>query len=77
VLERARYTESQTHLDIEERRRNVAGAFVLRPSVSVRGLTYLLVDDVITTGATMSACAKVLVDNGAAGVVVCSVAIAE
>jgi ComF family protein len=77
LLKRQRYTESQTHLEIEERRKNVAGAFVLDPSAEVSGRTFLIVDDVITTGATMSACAKTLGDHGAGIVIACSVALAE
>jgi len=77
LLKRRRYTESQTHLEIEERRRNVAGAFVPAPAAKLSDLTYLIVDDVITTGATMSACAKTLAEHGASRVIACSVALAE
>jgi ComF family protein len=52
----------------EERRRNVAGSFVVRKPEAVAGKTVLLVDDVATTGATLDACARVLLQAGAASV---------
>lgn len=54
VLLRARRTRSQTTLDAEARRRNVAGAFRLSHVFPARHI--LLVDDTFTTGATLSAC---------------------
>jgi ComF family protein len=48
----------------EERRRIVAGAFAARPEM-VAGRNILLVDDVVTTGATLDACASALMDAGA------------
>lgn len=50
----------------EQRRRNVAAAFSFRPGSDVAGLSLLLVDDVATTGATLHACTRVLLDSGAA-----------
>jgi ComF family protein len=59
VLKRVRRTASQVGLTAEQRRRNVAGAFKVDPSraASVGGKTIVVVDDVITTGATAEACA--------------------
>lgn len=78
LLVRARPTPSQTPLSRAERRTNVAGAFAVRalalPSLSRRPV--LLVDDVITTGATVTECARVLRSAGAAPVFACSVALA-
>lgn len=50
------------------RRANVLGAYVLRPGAEVAGKRVLLVDDVVTTGATLSECARVLRTAGAASV---------
>ena len=48
-----------------ERFENVKKAFVLNPDFSVRGKTVVLIDDVVTTGATAQSCASVLSENGA------------
>jgi ComF family protein len=67
VLVRARHTETQTRLTPGERLRNVSGAF--RPAVSARkrleGTHVIVVDDVVTTAATLNACAAALCDGGA------------
>jgi ComF family protein len=78
LVKRRIYTRSQTKLNIEERKENVEGAFVLRRRAGrvVKDGTFLLVDDVVTTGATMQACARVLMDAGAARVIACAAALA-
>ena len=74
ALRRQRFTHSQTDLDAAERRRNVKGAFALsRPEAFVERHV-LLIDDVFTTGATVSECARVLLAAGAASVGVLTVA---
>jgi ComF family protein len=65
VLERVRYTTTQTAFDRAERMENLRGAFRLRRNTDVRGLRVLLIDDVLTTGATLSECARVLKKAGA------------
>jgi predicted amidophosphoribosyltransferase len=67
ALERVRGDVSQTALTPEERRSNVRGAF--RCSGPVRGASVLLVDDVLTTGATAGEAATTLVAAGADRVV--------
>jgi len=72
VLRRVRMTRAQVELPAEQRRRNVAGAFSLRPlwwrgtpATALKERTVVLVDDVATTGATLMACARVLYAAGA------------
>ena len=68
VLERIRYTTTQTAYDRAERMENLRGAFRLRKKQDVRGLHVLLIDDVLTTGSTLSECARVLRRAGAVSV---------
>jgi ComF family protein len=74
ALRRVRWTSTQTRLRAEARRQNVEGAFVTPIPDWVQGRRWLLVDDVMTTGATVAACAKVLCDAGATRVVVATLA---
>jgi ComF family protein len=68
ALVRARDTPQQAALDRAARLANLAGAFRAREPELVRGRTVLLVDDVLTTGATLAACAAALIDAGARSV---------
>ena len=68
LLQRIRYTTTQTQFDRAERMQNLAGAFRLRRGGVVRDLRVLLVDDVLTTGSTLSECAEVLKKAGAVSV---------
>ena len=72
IIHRKKYTVSQTTLDREERLQNMENAFVT--SRPLNGLKIGIVDDVLTTGATMSACAKKLKQNGAERVVAITLA---
>lgn len=65
ALQRRRSTPPQVGLGEQERRRNVAGAFAVRDHAAVRDRSILLVDDVMTTGATVEECAKTLRRAGA------------
>jgi ComF family protein len=77
-LRRIRRTPSQVGLSSEERRANVAAAFTLAPQAAngIRGKHVLLIDDVITTGSTLSACTRVLKNAGARQVDCLAVAMA-
>lgn len=66
-IERTRDTPSQVGLSGEARRRNVTGAFRAVPEI-VAGKNVLLVDDVMTTGSTMEACARAINEAGAQAV---------
>jgi competence protein ComFC len=68
ALERVRYTTTQTAFDRVERMENLRDAFRLRKKIGVRGLHVLLVDDILTTGSTLSECARVLREAGAQSV---------
>lgn len=74
VVRRRRATTPQAGLTNAKRRANVAGAFRIRRGVRLDGMRVLLVDDVLTTGATASACARVLKRAGARQVTVLAVA---
>jgi ComF family protein len=76
ALVRQRLTKSQTGLTLEERARNMRGAFAVRSKwqPAVKDAQILLVDDVMTTGATANACAKALLRAGAHEVTVVTLA---
>ena len=76
VLTRTRYTKSQAGLGLAERHENVSDAFAVSNSKYVSGKKILLVDDVITTGATIKECAKALNSAGASEIYAASVAYA-
>jgi ComF family protein len=67
VLTRTRHTETQTRLTPGDRLRNVSGAFRAPATARnvLRGAHVIVVDDVVTTAATLNACAAALCDGGA------------
>jgi competence protein ComFC len=74
LLRRIKHTRTQTRLSTEERRKNVLNAFALSND-SVHDKKILLIDDVLTTGATIKECARILKEHGAAAVYSCVAAI--
>lgn len=73
-LQRVRPARSQTHLTASERIANVKGMFAVAAGSHLAGQHILLIDDVMTTGATVNECARVLKQGGAAAVWVLTVA---
>jgi len=74
VLERRRETASQIGLTGHQRRENLRGAFAVKNPGQIADRQVVLVDDVFTTGTTVSECARVLRRAGAVGVWVATVA---
>ena len=69
---------AQKDVDCETRLVNLQGKFVLREDsdrARISGRTFLLFDDIMTTGATLDECARVLIESGADGVDACTIAI--
>ena len=60
LIERTRFSETQTHKNKEERWKNTEGLFTLAPNDGFEGKHILLIDDVLTTGSTAIACLKCL-----------------
>jgi ComF family protein len=67
-LKRIRYTQPQTGLKKDERRKNVRKAFGLTDPKGIKGRTVILVDDVATTGNTLNECARTVRRAGAENV---------
>ncbi len=76
ILVRHLQTTSQTNKGRLSRWQNVSDSFLLHPNTDLKNKHILLVDDVITTGATLEACSRLLVNAGAA-VSICALAYAR
>lgn len=68
TLEKAAATRNQNELERKERLINVRGAFKARKGLDLKGSRVLLIDDVMTTGATLDECARILSEAGARAV---------
>jgi ComF family protein len=77
VMKRVKFTESQTTKALVEREENVKNAFQIKKKSEVKNKNILLIDDVITTGATINECGKVLIEAGANKVYAASLALAD
>ena len=77
ALRRVKHTGAQAGLTNAKRRQNVSGAFRARPRAALAGKRVLLIDDVLTTGATAASCARALRLAGAREVTLLTLARAD
>ena len=63
-ISRKKFTLSQTKLTKKTRQENVSGVFAIKDKINYQGKTVIIIDDVVTTGATLQECAKVLKQAG-------------
>lgn len=76
---RKKFTQTQTMLSLEERKKNMDDAFEVRASelLQIKGKTVILIDDIITTGATIESCGRELRQAGATKIIAASSALAQ
>jgi competence protein ComFC len=77
IIKRKRFTPSQTQLNLKQRKENVEGAFSVHKKNTLHEKNIILIDDVITTGSTISECGKILKEAGAKNVYAITSAIAD
>lgn len=77
ILKRIKYTESQTSMTLVERAENIFGAFKVNNAKAIKDKSILIVDDVITTGATISECGRALINSGVNKIYAASIAVAD
>jgi competence protein ComFC len=75
ALKRKKNTKDQTNLSPQQREENVSGAFAVTQPEMVNGKRIILVDDVITTGATLNECARMLKQAGAEKILAMTIAV--
>jgi ComF family protein len=76
-VKRIKYTETQTSMNIREREKNIADAFKVKRGNNIAGKNILIIDDVITSGNTVSELGRTLKANGAVTIYAASLAIAD
>ena len=77
AVKRVRFTQSQTTMSLKEREENIDGAFKVKNKNEVKRKNILLIDDVMTTGATINECGRVLLNAGANRIYSATVALAD
>ena len=75
ILYKSRWTKSQTKLSESARKKNLQSSFIVKNQEAIKGKSIVLVDDVHTTGTTVSYCAKLLKKEGAGKILVICAAI--
>jgi ComF family protein len=76
IISRARHTQTQTKLNRQQRLENVKDIFTVKKPELVKGKSVILIDDVLTTGATIGSCAGKLLEAGASKVLALTAAAA-
>jgi ComF family protein len=77
ILQKSRHTKLQANLSAKNRWLNVKDVFAVRTEISLSGQSVLLVDDIVTTGATCVEASKALYDAGAEKILVFALACAD
>jgi len=77
LVQRVKYTITQTHLNAEQRKSNIAEAFAVKNGDTIHGKNILIVDDIITTGSTIQELGKVLKAGGAKMIIAGSAGLAK
>ncbi len=77
AIKRSKYTETQTHRSKQERLENVADAFSLSETTQLQNKHVLLIDDVITTGASVEACCTLLLQIPGIKISIASLAVTK
>ena len=74
VLKKIKNIVPQSSLNKEQRKLNAQGAYIVENKEKIQGKNVLLFDDIFTTGATVEECSKILLENGALSVGICTIA---
>ncbi len=74
VIKKSKFTRSQTNLSRKSREENIIGSFKISRDMSLENKKIIIVDDVISTGATASEIVKILKKQGAVGVIILTIA---
>lgn len=77
ILEKYKENRIQHELDRRNRAKNVRGVYRILPGEEITGKQILLIDDIMTTGATLQECAEVLLRHGAASVLCAVIAVVQ
>ena len=74
ILKKQKNIVPQSSLNKEQRKLNAQGAYIVENKEKIQGKKVLLFDDIFTTGATVNECSKMLLENGALSVGICTIA---
>ncbi|MHB1050878.1 MAG: ComF family protein [Bacteroidota bacterium] len=79
AVKRVKYTVTQTHLNADQRKENIADAFIVHPKYTgrIKDASVMIVDDIITTGSTIQELGRVLKENGALKIIAASAGLAK